>query len=414
MRLEKSRILGAASFLLLAAAGCGHRGGSSLPAKHLVLVVFDTLRADRMSLYGHSLPTTPFLESIAQDLLRFEAVKAPSPWTVPSHASIFTGLRPAEHRAQWGRMVLDERFDTLAEVLRSKGFCTLGFSSNGLVSEGTGLSQGFDAFTLVDRRGSEATSTILDQLPEAIDAALGRGCRLFLYINWMDTHTPYNALKYGPAFGAEGPGPVASNPVKWEISAGVRPFPENAKRLHRAAYDAAVRYLDARTADLLQILAAREILDDSLVVLTADHGEGLGEHAELGHALSVWEEQLAVPLLVRLPRRDRGGEVLTQPTTLTALMPSLLDWLGVARPEALREAPNLEEATEAPLGADYRSFFSEGGRKANRRMARLYPDLASRVRHAHVLYCGPNKLIRRANGEISFYNLVQDPREQVN
>ncbi len=380
--------------------------------RHLVLVVYDTLRADRMSIYGHSRPTTPFLESLSREVLRFEAVKAPSPWTVPSHASIFTGLPPAQHRAQWGRMVLAERFETLAETLAAEGFCTLGYSSNSLVSEATGLSQGFEAFTVIDRRRSPATPAILRRLPRAIDQALNRGCRIFLFINLMDTHTPYNALEYGDEFGAQGPGLARRNATKWRISADRRPFRAHEKRLHRAAYDAAVRYLDARTAELFEILASRGILDHSLTVLTADHGEGLGDHVELGHALSVWEEQLAVPLLVRLPGRQSRGGVINGPTSLTALMPTLLDWLGVPRPRPLKNAADLKMAARSPVAADYRSFFSETRRKANRRLARQFPELASRVRHAHVLYCGKHKLIRRANGETSLYDLSRDPHEQ--
>ena len=120
-------------------------------SRHAVLVVFDTLRADRMSVYGYGRPTTPFLERVAGEMVRYDGVKATAPWTLPSHASLFTGLWPAEHRVHWGNKWLDDGFDTLAESLQSAGFCTFGLSANPIVSEKTGLTQGFLLVSLLFR-----------------------------------------------------------------------------------------------------------------------------------------------------------------------------------------------------------------------------------------------------------------------
>ncbi len=149
------------------------RGGQP---RHLILLVFDTLRADRMSVYGYERPTTPFLEAAADEMLRFADVKAPAPWTVPSHSSMFTGLWPAQHRAQWGRMRLDDDFTTLAETLKEEGFCTVGLSANLLVSNSTGLDQGFDSFELVRGPWPKKTETILSRLPAVIDTAVAADC----------------------------------------------------------------------------------------------------------------------------------------------------------------------------------------------------------------------------------------------
>jgi arylsulfatase A-like enzyme len=154
------------------------------------------------------------------------------------------------------------------------------------------------------------------------------------------------------------------------------------------------------------------MLNDTLLVFTSDHGDGLGYHRELGHTISTWEEQLSVPLLLRFPRGWRGGEVVQGRTTLLALAPSLLDWLEVPRPEGLRDVPDLEEATRRPIGADYRSYFSELGRDMNAEMASAYPELAAGTPHRHVLYCGRFKLIVDAHGGVAFYDLRQDPDEQ--
>lgn len=384
----------------------------SPPPRHLVLVVLDTLRADRMSIYGHPLDTTPFLREHADEFLRFADVVAPAPWTLPTHSSLFTGLWPSQHRAQWGSMRLAGEFQTLAETLSGEGFCTVGITANPLVNRRSGLDQGFERFDINRQPWPRKTASILESLPAVIQEVHKGDCRLFLFLNLMDTHIPYTSGPYGDQFGAQAPQPVRTAAVKWEISAGIRPFSPADRQQHAAAYDAAVRYLDNATRRILDLLDDSDLLDETLVVMTSDHGDGLGAHPELGHSLSVWEEQLRIPLLVRFPDGRRGGEIFAKRTTLTALMPSLLDWLQVARPEPLAGSPDLELAALDPITADYRSYFEEHNRGTNAKMAELYPALAARIQHAHVLYCQQYKLIVAASGQRHFFDLATDPQEQ--
>lgn len=380
--------------------------------RHLVLVVLDTLRADRMSIYGHSRPTTPFLDGISSQLLLFEDLKSPSPWTVPSHASLFTGLWPSVHKAQWGRAFLGREHATLAEVLAREGFVTLGFSANPFIAKKYGFAQGFQHFRRVKGSWRSRSERLMKLLPKALDKAKPSSRRVFLFVNLMDTHIPYNARRYGKVFGVQGSGPVADYGDKWRISAGEQEFGEEDKRLHQAAYDAAVRYLDDLMRDLFALLREKNMLEHSLVVLVSDHGDGLGAHKELGHSISVWEEQLAVPLILRFPGGRRGGERISRRSSLVALMPSLLRWLDIPLPSILAEAPGLEEFPPEEVRSDYRNYFSELVVELNRKMADLYPELAARTRHTHVLYCGQNKLIVRAEGAVEFYDLDEDPKEQ--
>ncbi len=378
------------------------------PPRHLVLVVFDTLRADRMSIYGHEAPTTPFLESLAPELVRYVGVKAPAPWTLPSHASLFTGLSPIAHGVHWAHKRLDPPFTTLAETLRESGFCTRGLSANPIVSELTGLDQGFEKFQRVGQPRATQSQRLLAKVPAILADASRRDCRLFLFANFMDTHTPTHSAVHGPEFGLAGAPPLDDTRSKWEVTAGLRSFPEEERRAHLAAYDAAVRAVDDAARGLFEALQAAGLLEDSLVVVTSDHGEGLGQHAELGHVLSVWEEQLAVPLLVRLPGGRGGGKVVERAASLTALAPTLLAWLAVPRPASLRGAPDLEAA--APT-ADYRSYFDPAFLD-NQRMQALYPPLAARVRSAHVVYCPPYKLIVHPGQELELFDLATDPTER--
>jgi arylsulfatase A-like enzyme len=388
--------------------------GRATSPDHLVLVVFDTLRADRMAIYGHNEPTTPFLESISSDLVLFERFKAIAPWTLPTHATMFTGTVPARHRAQWGSMRLDEDYDTLAEILAAKGFCTAGLSANPLVKPGNGIAQGFERWENVHGPWPERTEKILAHARDMIGEADSRDCRRFLFLNLMDTHIPYNSSRFGPEFDVTGPGPIRNAAVKWAVSAGKRSLSAEEWRQHRAAYDAAVRATDEATRRLFDLLTEAGILDDTLLVLTSDHGEGLGIHPEAGHSISVWEEQLAIPLLVRFPVGATGGERIAGLRSQLQLTPSILDWLGIERPASLIATDNLLEESTQPVFADYRSYFSEGNRRTNVRVATNHPELAARIHHQHVTYCDELKTIVGSNGGGLAFDLSSDPDEQQN
>jgi arylsulfatase A-like enzyme len=374
------------------------------------LVVYDTLRADRMSIYGHDRPTTPFLEEIADELVVYDDAKAPASWTLPSHVSLFTGLLPVEHGAHWGHKSLDESFLTLAEALESQGFCTLAFSSNPMLNRRFGFYQGFDRFRRFGKPEATRTERLLDELESELDGALERDCRLFVFLNLMDAHTPFNGGPYNAEFGADGPGPIVDGAMKFRINAGQEPLTDTAEAANRAAYDAAVRYLDAATQRLFTILDDTQLLEQSVVILTSDHGEGLGDHAYLGHLLSIWEEQLDVPLIVRHPGAFAGGTRVAGPRSLTQIAGSSLAWLDLAVPEQMARRPTLESEIAAP--ADYRSYFDPAF--PNTRMTDLYPDLAARVGHSHVVYCLPYKLFVHSDDRIELFDLRQDPRETIN
>jgi arylsulfatase A-like enzyme len=383
------------------------------PARHIVLVVMDTVRADRLSLYGYSRETTPFLKELASESMVFRRAKATAPWTVPSHASMFTGLWPSEHRAQWGRMVLDESHLTLAEVLHAEGFSTVGLSSNDFITEANGFGQGFEDFRRIRGDQKIRTKRILADLPEILDELVQRDKRFFLFVNLMDAHIPFNAAKYAFKFGLKATrDATGDHDTKWKINAGQLAYEAGLREQQNAAYAAAIRYLDDAIRSIVGMLTERHLLDDTVLIITSDHGEGLGDHPELGHSISTWEEQLAIPLLVRFPGGQGGGQVLSSMTSLIALAPTVLDWLDVHRPANWIERPDFLGTSRSGISADYRSYFSEVTRRKNTGMAKRYPELASRVQHTHVLYCDPFKFSVNASGKVRFYDLNRDPKEK--
>jgi arylsulfatase A-like enzyme len=411
------RLLTGALLILLLAAdlGCGELNRSkNAEARHIVLLVLDTVRADRLSVYGYRRDTTPYLRDLAKKSVLYTRAKAPAPWTVPSHASLLTGLWPAEHQAQWGRTVLLPEHLTLAEMLAGHGFRTVGLSSNAFVDTAFGLAQGFEEFRFFDLDSAQQTRAILQELPGILDTTLLDERRLFLFVNLMDAHIPYNISVWGDAYGVRHPLARGRHQLKWSISAGEMQYPAKLRQQQNAAYDAALRYLDDAVREIVGMLTRRELLDDTLLIVTSDHGEGLGDHPELGHSISLWEEQLAVPLLVRYPGARGAGSTATHLTSLVATTPTVLDELGLPRPSNLEQRLHFDHALAAEVSADYRSYFSELKRKKNTGMAQRHPELAARVEHAHAVYCGENKYVVDAAGSIYLFDLATDARELTN
>jgi arylsulfatase A-like enzyme len=366
-----------------------------------------------MSLYAYDRPTTPFLAGLRDELVVFSRFKAIAPWTLPTHATIFTGTPPATHRSQWGTMKLADEAETLAELLSSQGFCTAGFSANPLVKPGNGLAQGFEQWVHVGGPWTARTTDILSRVPQVLRDASEKGCRLFLFLNLMDTHIPYNTERFGEEFGASDPGPIKNAAVKWAVNGGSRSLSEGEWVDHRNAYDASVRAADSAAESLVQSLIQEDELGNTLLIFTSDHGEGLGSHPEVGHSISVWEEQLAVPLAVRFPGAQHGGTEIADIRGQVELAPSILDWLGVGRPAQTEPLPNLLNGVERTVYADYRSYFSEGNRRTNVKVATNHPQLAERIKHQHVVYCDDLKLIANQDGVKSAFDLIEDPYEQT-
>jgi choline-sulfatase len=296
----------------VALSACGRQAPPAPPAaaRNLVLVTIDTLRADRLGSYGNRTVATPRMDRIAADGALFEQATVHVPLTRPSHVSMFTGLLPAEHGIRDNvSPALAPEVPTLAPMLQAAGFRTGAFVSSIVLSRQSGLNRGFEQYSdrfeigaddarflnTIQRPGDVAVKEALDWMQSAGDG------RVFAWIHLYDPHDPY-----------EPPEPYAAQ------YAG-RP------------YDGEVAWTDeliGRLEDGLQRLGRR---DQTLLVVTSDHGEGLGEHDESVHGFFVYESTLRVPLIVRGPgvaagRRHKGV------ARSVDLMPSALDLLGVEPP----------------------------------------------------------------------------------
>ncbi len=314
-------------------------------APNVLLIVLDTVRADHLSLYGYPRPTSPNLDRLARRGIRFDRARAAAPWTLASHANMFTGRWPHELAIAWSSP-LRGRVPTLAEHLGSLGYATAGFVGNTIYcSYDCGLDRGFTHYQdyVLDWLAAARTLKLVDEplktigwlgrlvaLPVPTLVTLSHGPRkaapvvsrefldwlsrrsepsrpFFAFLNYVDAHTPY-LLPPGVAEPLGSP-PRTDAELRF-LSEGWTPA--NARQISRTArmlaidaYDNCLAYLDEQVGRLLDALQRRGVLDQTLVIVTADHGEGLGEHGLSDHGESLYRPEIGVPLVIVLPADRR-------------------------------------------------------------------------------------------------------------
>jgi arylsulfatase A-like enzyme len=322
-----------------------------------VLVVIDTLRADAVSAYGAVEGTTPSFDALASGGLLYERAYAPSPWTLPSHASLLTGFGPDRHGVGIaGRMGLRAEFTTLAERLTAAGYQTVGFSENPLVSGLFGFDKGFERFaalTVEDAINEDENpgSLQFDILDEVVAFAAERDPDrpFFLFVNLFDPHTPYRDREQNRFLSPDvlvgdswttGALKTASHRICDRL-----PSAEDVKILH-GLYLGDVAESDAKLGRIEAI--ARKTVEGGplIVVVTADHGEHFGEHRLLSHEFSVRAPVLNIPLVVHGAPEAPAGRI-DQPVTLVDVAASVLGWAGAEIPPEITGQPLPTRATVA-------------------------------------------------------------------
>jgi arylsulfatase A-like enzyme len=326
---------------LTAFAGCG---GPPPPVERVVLITCDTLRADRLGLYGYGAPTSPNLDRLAGEGVVFDAAYSSAPWTRPALSSLMTGRYAEEVGAAPSNLRrMPAEVETLAERVAAAGIATAAIVSNGLIArppagggDDVDLAQGFatydDAMTALEQNRDMPERPA----PDTTDAALGwlarhasaGGGRLFLWVHYQDPHGPYTppdelAGQFQTPLGENEPDPklpigstlrgLGQIPLyqKLEVSPGV---PEQRPRVYRDRYDAEIAYFDRELGRLLDALRADPAWERTLVIFSSDHGESLGEHDHwFCHGENVQREVVRVPLVLRYPQGRHGPSSAASP-----------------------------------------------------------------------------------------------------
>jgi arylsulfatase len=312
----------AALALAFGAAACGP---APAPPPNLLFVLVDTLRADRLPLYGHPGPTAPRLAELAARGVLFERVIAPSSWTKTSMASILTGRAPDRHGVLGVSDVLPGDLVTLAEAFSAAGYRTLAVNSNPWLAERFGFAAGFDVFeTHLFARGAKVNQRALDLIAAAREPWL-------LYVHYMDVHSPYRP---DPRFFDEPPlelpglGRLSDAELEERYRKRGLDGPRVRERVLRL-YDAGIRSADAALGELLDALEARGRMANTIAVVTADHGEAFGEHGTTEHGKNLYPEVCEVPLVLVFEGRLPAGARRPGQVSSIDVAPTLLELAGL-------------------------------------------------------------------------------------
>jgi len=295
---------------------------------NVIFIVVDTLRADHVGAYGYERDTTPHIDALARESLLFERAYAAAPWTKPSVASMMTGLHAGTHTAIRMESKLPGEAVTLAERFVLSGYATGGVVSHHILGKAFGFSQGFIEYDESEARGHMHLSTkpVTRKAMAMLDRFLSDAPErpFFLFVHYFDPHFVY--LRH------EGYGFAGARPerIKWKKGIkGLRnlapPPSEEETRYLRDSYDEEIRFTDEGIGELLDGLRERGLYDDTIVVLTADHGEEFFERGWLGHSVSLYDELVHVPLIIRDPKTSGVDRATDQPVSLVSLAPTLLD-----------------------------------------------------------------------------------------
>jgi arylsulfatase A-like enzyme/Tfp pilus assembly protein PilF len=377
------RLLLALAFVGTALAGCGRGPGvGAYRGAPVVLISIDTLRADHLPAYGYAGVATPAIDALARDGVVFEHAYSPLPLTLPSHCTMLTGLLPPNHgvRDNTGYTLDTERHPDLPLLLKAAGYATGAFVSSFVLRPDSGISAGFDAydsvvvsergspFDLAQRAGAETREAAVAWLRETVREQARPQARepFFLFFHLYEPHTPWTP-----------PEPFKS-------------------RYAAMPYDGEIASADAEVGALLDELKSLGVYDRALVLLVGDHGEGLGEHGEGHHGVMLYRSTLHVPMIVKLPKQERGGTRVADPVGLVDLAPTVVSLAGV----------------ESDAKFDGRSLFAPSDPKRELYAESYYPRLHYGWSDLQAVYDANWSLIDGPTPEL--FDLRADPKQQHN
>ena len=418
-------------------AGC-ERASPSRP--DVVFVSLDTTRADHLGAYGAAV-ATPAIDRVASEGVVFDNVSAACTTTLPSHVSMFTGLWPHRHGVPRNGFTVHERNEMLPERLRDAGYETVGVSAAVALSKLLNFAQGFDAWDqdpetglghVVANREARRAGAITDAALSAVDRPRRGRAPRFFFVHYVDPHAPYDPPEpYRSRFagpGADGSYEAVHRAQRRHRSHGGVP-PSDPLRLSdrmldrapveadeedrslAALYAGEVAYMDRELGRFFDGLRERGLYDDALIVVTADHGETLWEHADaFSHGIGTYETTVAVPLVVRLPGRRHAGQRVATPVSNVDIAPTVLAALGLALPKNVDGESLLPLLDGAAFGRD--ASFSQGPLPAGELES---GDLRwTNERKAHSVRVGDWKLVRTPYlDREELFSLADDPGERV-
>ena len=382
---------------------------------NVLLIGIDTLRPDHLGCYGYDKPTSPNLDKLAGEGVLFENTLSPSPWTLPSFATVLTSLYPTQHGANACGARIKTTFPALPMMLLKHGYTTAAFINAPYLYPGAGMSRGFELYDVMpaslDRSAAGTTRDALAWLEGHSENPF------FLFVHYFDPHYPYAPPEeYRGRFGPADPG--AGGPVPGKLfdpdmlrdsrrddAIDVDDVTEAQWAYVKGLYDGEIAFTDQAVGDLIAGLEAKGLRDRTVILVLSDHGEELGEHGSFEHGHTLYNELLRVPMIVSLPGVIPENQRVARQVRLVDVTPTLLDLLGY------KPSTHVEGVSLVPL-------MKGDTELATPASALLPPNVA----YAGALLYGyekksvtsfPWKMIREVRtGREQLFNLEQDPGEQ--
>lgn len=411
----------ACTSLLPALVACGGESAESPPT--VVVIVLDALSAAHVTHLGYERSTTPHLDRLAQDAVSFSQAFAPAPYTLASIPSLLTGRLPDAHGLTQKAQKLRDSELTLAEHLSAAGYQCFGATANPNGGPAFGMDQGFDEFHELYLGAGPEDAVRMDHqgtsmhIPRAVEvlrlfedfiARSEQGRPGFYYLHVLEPHMPYAPPEeYLERFARdpEYDGPFLDGPVEVLVGSRDGRFIADERDVAYVTdlYDANIAYADAVVGQMIELLKREGLYDEALIVVTSDHGEAMWQHGQWGHNYMLYEEQVHVPLIVHLPGEDAPrGRIEDAMVSLLDLVPSLVDWAGLAQVEGV------DGISLAPL--------LEGEPAPSRRLLlrshHAWPHLALRTSDEKLIVT-----VEVVEGQqtwgVQYYDLGADPGEHV-
>ena len=423
------------------------------PAPNIILLVVDTLRADHVGVYGpDGRGLTPHLDHLARSSIVYPHALSTAPWTLPSHASLFTGLYPEIHGVSWGHYELSEGWPVLSELLKAKGYETFAISNNWILSKVNGFGRGFDAFIetatdphltswqlalrcgaarplvkwvglaaeVAEDAGSAWTNWLVRKRLTHHDSSQGP---VFVFINYFEPHDPYrppHRLLESRLTSAQqeayGHLDQREQNLAAQACGSADVFSTEQITLMKRLYKAEVEYQDQMIGELLGILEDADLYENSWIIVTSDHGELFGEWGMVWHTASSHYQLLHVPMIVR-PPGGRDGERLEMPVQPVDVFVTLLEETGTEVPPAVRRAYRLPLRPDEQFPRAIAVAQSHGASIAGLSMTQgmnMQADLAHWLTWTNSVYARGYLLETNSAGAHGLFDVIKDPAMDLN
>jgi arylsulfatase A-like enzyme len=405
IRLDKDLMWAAVALTLLAvvSTGPGCTSSDERARPNVVLVIVDALRPDHLGCYGYDRPTSPVIDALAERGILFETAIAPAPWTKTSFSSFLTSLYPFQHGVVGWESIMPDTIVTLSEILRDNGYATLAVINMLGITDRFGVLKGTDGVSAAAKYKRDAAKATADAI-EMMDRAAQP---FFIIVHYFDVHWPYRPpVKYVDQVSKGGSVDALSARHPTKRSSVDTPDGDTIER-ERLLYDACIRFADEGIGKIIDFLEETGIRQETVIIVTADHGEAFWEHGVGSHGHNLYDEAIKVPLILDYPAKYTQPRRIEAQVGLIDLVPTVVSLTGAGDGHH-REGRDLTHLIETGVAAADAKAFLPGDLMLSESTLRKSPDTKSiRARDWKII-------IEPVTALVELYNLRDDRSEETN